>query len=101
MSTLEEEITVVEVTVTPAPPPPPAPAVEPPNPVLARLLRMADGYRRAGAPNQAIEMYFELVEQHGDSPEGRKAHAGLMELCDEYERAGKLRQARALYERLL
>jgi hypothetical protein len=97
-----EEITVMEVDVkipaaaTPTPEP-----VEPPNPVLGRLLRMADGYRRAGSPNQAIEMYFELVERNGETPEGRKAHESLMGLCEEYERAGKLRQARALYERLL
>jgi hypothetical protein len=101
MSTVEEEITVVEVTVGSPPPAKEPDPIEPPNPVLARLLRMADGYRRAGAPNQAIEMYFELVERNGDTPEGKKAHESLMGLCDEYEQAGKLRQARALYERLL
>jgi hypothetical protein len=101
MSTLTEEVTVVDVVVTSSPPAPPPEPVEPLSPVLARLLRMADGYRRAGAPNQAIEMYFELVEQHGETQEGRKAQESLMALCDEYERAGKLRQARALYERLL
>jgi lipopolysaccharide biosynthesis regulator YciM len=91
---VKEEILVVEVLASPAPP-------DPSGPVRARLLRMADGYRRAGAPNQAIEMYFELVERDGETPEGQKAREGLMTLCEEYERAGKLRQARALYERLL
>ncbi len=110
MSTVREELemqeqeeveveAVVEVTVTPpraeVPPPPPS------SPVLARLLRMADGYRRSGAPHQAIEMYFELVDRHGDTAEGEQAHARLMDVCEQYEREGKMRQARSLYERLL
>ncbi|MEI7705195.1 MAG: hypothetical protein WCK73_11430 [Deltaproteobacteria bacterium] len=94
---VREEIVVVEVLTSPVAPPPPDPS----GPVRARLLRMADGYRRAGSPNQAIEMYFELAERDGETPEGQKARDGLMALCEEYERDGKLRQARALYERLL
>ena len=69
--------------------------------MLARLLRMADAYRRSGAPHQAMEMYFELVERDGESAEGLMARERLMAICDEYEREGKLRQARSLYERLL
>jgi lipopolysaccharide biosynthesis regulator YciM len=72
-----------------------------PQTVLMRLFRMADGHRQRGEPNQAIEMFLELIEQHGHTPEGRMAQECLMEICDEYERAGKIRQARALYERLL
>ena len=114
MSTIREEfemneegeaVAVVEVEVTPPragpPPAPPAPPAPPSSPVLARLLRMADGYRRSGAPHQAIEMYFELVDQHGETAEGITAHARLMDLCEQYETEGKMRQARSLYERLL
>ncbi|MEI7703338.1 MAG: hypothetical protein WCK73_01925 [Deltaproteobacteria bacterium] len=94
-----EEITVVEVSVTPpaAAPPPAAPS----SPVLARLLRMADAYRRSGAPHQAMEMYFELVEEHGETPEGILSRERLMAICEQYEQEGKMRQARSLYERLL
>ncbi len=95
---VEEEVTVVQVTVNPPPAPTP---VEPSNPVLARLLRMADGYRRSGAPHQAIEMFFELVDDHGETPEGIAARERLMEVCEQYEQEGKMRQARSLYERLL
>ncbi|MEI6226516.1 MAG: hypothetical protein WCS72_17355 [Deltaproteobacteria bacterium] len=95
---VEEEIDVVQVTITPPPAPPPA---APPNPVLARLLRMADGYRRSGQPYQAIEMYFELVDDHGETPQGIQAREHLMAVCEQYEQEGKMRQARALYERLL
>ncbi len=94
----EEEVTVVEVRVTPQAPPP---AVEPSSPVLARLLRMADGYRRSGAPHQAMEMYFELVESHDGTAEALLAHERIMDICEQYEREGKMRQARSLYERLL
>jgi hypothetical protein len=97
---VEEEFEVVQVTVT-SPPPPPPPAPAPRNPVLARLLRMADGYRRSGQPYQAIEMYFELVDDHGETPEGLQAREHLMAVCEQYEREGKMRQARALYERLV
>ena len=95
---VEEEVDVVQVTITN--PPAPAPAA-PPNPVLARLLRMADGYRRSGQPYQAIEMYFELVDDHGETPQGIQAREHLMAVCEQYEQEGKMRQARALYERLL
>ncbi len=93
-----EQVTVVEVSVTP---PAPQPRVEPSSPVLARLLRMADAYRRSGAPYQAMEMYFELVEGHDGTAEALMARDRLMDICEQYEREGKMRQARSLYERLL
>ena len=62
---------------------------------------MAEGYRLSGCPNQAIEMYLELVERNGTTQEGRVAREKLMLICEEYEVQGKARQARALYERLL
>jgi hypothetical protein len=76
----------------------PAPS---PSPILNRLLRMADGYRRGGSPKQAIEMYFELAERNAESLEGRQASDRLLEIAEEYEQQGLARQARSIYERLL
>ncbi len=103
---VEVEARVPAPERSPAPPAPPTAATpaeprRPGSPVLARLLRMADGYLRAGAPHQAIEIYLELVDGNGATPEGEAARDRLLEICDGYERAGKMHQARALYERLL
>jgi len=76
----------------------PAPS---PSPILSRLLRMADGYRRSESPKQAIEMYFELAERNAESLEGRQASDRLLEIAEEYEQQGLARQARSIYERLL
>jgi lipopolysaccharide biosynthesis regulator YciM len=69
--------------------------------VLSRLLQMADVYRRQQSPKQAIEMYFQLVESHGQTPEGQQARERLMRVAAEYEAQGLLRQARSIYEQLL
>ncbi len=69
--------------------------------LLARLLRMADGYRRENAPRQAIHLYFQVMNEHPDSPEGKQAREWLLEIGEQYERNGELRQARSLYEQLL
>lgn len=76
-------------------------AVLEPQPVLARLLQMADRYRHHQAPKQAIEMYFELVASHGQTVEGQQARERLMRVAAEYESQGLLRQARSIYEQLL
>ena len=69
--------------------------------VLGRLLRMADDYHARNAIRQAEEMYLELVEDHPATPHAQQARDRLLLLCDEYERNGKLRHARWLYERLV
>lgn len=84
-----------EAYVPPAPPPPA------PSPLLKRLLRMADEYRANDGLRQAMEMYFELAEAHEDTPEGIQAAARLLDIAERFERDGKARQARAMYERLL
>lgn len=71
------------------------------SPILSRLLRMADSYRRSGSPKQAIEMYFELAERNAESLEGRQANDRLVTIAEEYEQQGLARQARSIYERLL
>lgn len=99
-----------ETTVTLPPPPtaqlgpeaPPAPARPDHGRVLlARLLKMADGYRAANQVHQAIEMYFHLLERYPDAPEAAQAEERLIAIGDRLERGGELRQARSLFERLL
>jgi len=69
--------------------------------VLARLLAMADTYRESGSLRQAIEMYFELIREHADTPQALQAEKRLMGVARSYEQAGELRQARGIYEQLL
>jgi len=69
--------------------------------VLARLLAMADTYRESGSLRQAIEMYFELIRDHADTPQALQAEKRLMGVARSYEQAGELRQARGIYEQLL
>lgn len=78
----------------------PQPA-DPLSPILGRLLGMADGYRRDESPKQAIELYFELAELHGETWEGQHARERLMEMAEDYQRYGMPHQARSMYERLL
>lgn len=79
----------------------PRPLSSPDTQVLTRLLRMADSYRDGGGLRQALEIYWELVERHGDTPVGELARGRLLGICEQYEREGKFHQARAMYERLL
>jgi hypothetical protein len=77
------------------------PAVSAVNPLLTRLLAIADGYRTAGNFRQAIGVCLTLIDGHPDSSEARQARAMLLEVGAWYERHGDFRQARSLYERLL
>jgi hypothetical protein len=104
MKAVIESTDEVRVEAPQPPSVPAAPAVvslEQPSLVLERLLQMADTYHRNGAPKQALEMYFSLVDSHGQTYEGQQARARLMTVSAEYERQGMLRQARSIYERLL
>jgi tetratricopeptide (TPR) repeat protein len=69
--------------------------------VLPRLLAMADTYRQAGSLRQAVEMYFELVREHADTPQALQAEDRLLDVARLYEEIGELRQARGIYEQLL
>lgn len=104
MTTVIDTLDETQVLETPAPVP--APAAIPPgepvrSPILTRLLQMADVYLRQDAPKQAIEMYFQLVDGHGQTWEGQQARDRLMDVAAGYESQGLLRQARSIYERLL
>ena len=95
----ESVVTVLDL----APSAPAAVPVQPEaaNPLLTHLLRIADGYRAENALRQAIEIYFELVENHPHMPEAQQARHRLTEIGEQYERSGEFRQARSLYQRLL
>jgi tetratricopeptide (TPR) repeat protein len=69
--------------------------------ILVRLLSMADAYRESGSLRQAIEMYFELIREHAETPQGHRAEERLFDVARSYERSGELRQARGIYEQLL
>lgn len=69
--------------------------------VLAHLLKMADGYLAARAVRQAVAIYFEVLEEHGGTQEAGQAHERLLEIADDYEKAGEFHQARSIYARML
>ncbi len=93
----------VVTVLGPAPSAPAAVPVQPEavNPLLTRLLKIADGYHAENAPRQAIEIYFELVENYPSTLEAKQAQRRLTEIGEQYEQSGEFRQARSLYERLL
>jgi hypothetical protein len=69
--------------------------------VLPRLLAMADSYRNAGSLHSAVEIYFELIREHAQTPEALQAEERLIEVAQYHERVGESRQARGIYEQLL
>ena len=85
--------------ITAAPDLPAAPEAE--SPVLLHLLEIAEAHFAAGAVHQAMEIYFELVGEHHDTPEGAQAGDRLMNIARRYVSAGMLHQARSIYERLV
>ncbi len=71
------------------------------QPMLERLLAMAQRYRKEGSDRQATEMFWSLVEEHSETPQANAAKAELLALAEGYERAGNQHMARSMYERLL
>ncbi len=65
------------------------------------LLKLADHYLAHRAIHQAMAIFFELVEDHPDTSEASQARQQLMEISEQYEKEGRLHQARSIYERLL
>jgi len=61
---------------------------------------MADRYLAENALRQALEMYFEMLEKRNDIGTAKQARERLMGIAEEWELAGKRRQARAIYERM-
>lgn len=83
------------------PPPIESSQLEPPSPLLTKLLSIADMYRAEKSIHQAMSIYFELAEDHAGTPEAYEALERLLDVAKKYEDAGEIRQARSLYERLL
>ena len=93
-----------------APPPAPAPtrhvimsqpAADPASQMLARLLKMADGYLAQGALWQAMEIYLKIVKQYDETREAGLARERLLKIAERHENNGKGHLARSIYEQLL
>lgn len=69
--------------------------------LLDRLLAMAQRYRSRGDLREAMELYWELAEDHPGTAEADAASAMLLELAASYERNEAPHMARSIYERLL
>ncbi len=69
--------------------------------LLDRLLGMAHDYRRAGHLNQAMELYWSLLEDYPETRHAQCASTSLLEMAQGYERTGAMHRARAIYTRLL
>ena len=69
--------------------------------LLGRLLAMAHRYRSEGKLGQAVELYWELAEDHPGTAEAGAANAVLLDLAANYERDEAPHMARSIYERLL
>lgn len=76
-------------------------AAPPEASILSRLLRMADTYRAGNSLRQALEIYWDLVENHAATPEAHQARQCLLAIGEQYEAAGKLHHAQAMYQRLM
>jgi hypothetical protein len=61
--------------------------------ILERLLKMADDYNAANSIHQATEIYIELAEVHGATPEARLAKQRLAAIGSEYEEQGQMHLA--------
>jgi len=97
ISDIRVTIAEVEMITSTVPKAPPSLASQ----VLSRLLRMGDDYHRNQSPHQAIEVYFQLAENHDETLEGKEALSRLMGIADEYQRTGNSHMARSLYDRLM
>jgi len=69
--------------------------------LLSLLIRMGDRYAKSGNPNQALDLFFSIIEEHPDSSQAAEAKDRLIAICEQFEKDGLMHHARALYERLL
>ena len=69
--------------------------------LLKLLLAMAQRYRCEGKLREAMDLYWELVEDHPGTADAGAAKAVLLELAASYERNDASHMARSIYERLL
>lgn len=83
----------------PAAQPAPQPAARPA--ARLRLLQMAQRYHAEGAVRQAMEIYWQLLEDHDGTEEARHAEEHIVAIAEAYERDGARHIAKSIYERLL
>jgi len=97
---------VADMAAPPAPAPPrnvivSEPAADTASPLLAHLLKMADGYLDRGALWNAMEIYLKIVKQYDEAPEAGLACERLLWIAERHEKNGKGHLARSIYEQLL
>ena len=89
-------------------PPPVTVPVAPVAPVIPdiagrirkQLLAMARRYQTEGQVRGAMDLYWQLATEEGETAEGVASVDALLALAARYEREGSVRMARAMYERL-
>ena len=69
--------------------------------LFVRLLGMAQRYRSEGKLQEAMELYWELVEDHPGTAEAGAANAVLLDLAANYERDEATHMVRSFYDLLL
>lgn len=69
--------------------------------ILERLIAMGKAYRVEGNQWQAMEIFWEIVEDYPEAPQSAEARNILLEFARNYERNGARHLARDIYERLL
>jgi len=71
------------------------------NPLLAKLLAMAQRAQREGNSRQATEMYWDMIDKHPGTAEAATSRNELLAIAEGHERAGNVHMARGMYERLM
>lgn len=71
------------------------------NPLLGKLLAMARRAQREGSSRQAMELYWSIIDKYPDTSEAGVSKNELFAIAEGFERAGNVRMARGMYERLM
>ena len=67
---------------------------------LRLMLHQGTQWTSAGHFYQAIDIYYEIMQEYPENPEAREAQARLLKIADSFEDAGKYHQAIAIYRRV-
>jgi len=71
------------------------------NPLLAKLLSLAQRAQREGNSRQAMGMYWEIIDKHPGTSEAATSKNALLMIAEGHEKAGRVHMARSMYERLM
>jgi tetratricopeptide (TPR) repeat protein len=69
--------------------------------VLARLLKVANGFEEQGNIHQAIALYSKILQKYPDSKEAEEARTALFNLAEKYLKEGNTYHALALYDKMV